>query len=66
MVQNYELCHCERSEAICWIDGNMFESNVQKELKVSFMNPTDCFTAFAMTAIYTFFNPYSPKILTAI
>jgi hypothetical protein len=36
------LCHCEHSEAICWINESVFKHHFSKQ--------TDCFTAIAMTA----------------
>ena len=44
--KNVNGCHCERSVAICWIDG--------KSLRTSARKLTDCYASLAMTAIYSF------------
>ena len=62
-------CHCERSEAICENDASMFENNClnfSSTFRLAFKyfcsNPTDCFTTFAMTAIYNFFEIASANL----
>jgi hypothetical protein len=72
------FCHCERSEAILMIDVKKLKNQSLKiGIKFAFkfpsINPTDCFTAFAMTAIYIIFDitpanfsksPFKCKALT--
>ena len=63
-MKDCKFCHCERSEAICVIGEKLFESDVQKGFRVSFINLTDCFATLAMTALVIYLSKNSNNNLT--
>ena len=67
-MKDCKFCHCERSEAICVIGEKLFESEVQKGFRVSFISPPDWFyetpIRYARNDNTHFIFPKTPTIIS--